>query len=84
VGLLLGQPQPAAGLALDLRLLLAVTPPPLALLLRQALLTDLVFQLPELALERPLPLGLGFLLLPVLPLPAVQPPPRQPICTRMW
>jgi hypothetical protein len=33
VGLLLGQPQPAAGLALDLRPLLAVAPQPLVLLL---------------------------------------------------
>ena len=64
VGLLVGQPQPAEGLALDLRALLAVAPPPLALLLRQALLADLVCQLAELALERPLPLALGFLLLP--------------------
>jgi hypothetical protein len=69
VRLLLGQPQ-AAGLALDLRPLLVGAPSPLARLLRQAFLADLLFQLPELALERPLALALGFLLLPAPSLPA--------------
>src|SRR5882724_12685030 len=45
VGLLLGQPQPAAGLALDLPLALLVLPVPLPLPLGQPLQPDLLLHL---------------------------------------
>jgi hypothetical protein len=72
---LLRQPQATPGLTADLGLLFPGAPPPLPLLLRQALLADLLLQVPELAPQLPLT-GLGFaLLLQPSPVTAVQPPP---------